>query len=268
MRAKDRGSTSQAARRTRSRKAAENSTTLRKSGLGSGKQLKRASRERSILVAASAVLLVIIVLTASFFLVFIDRGFYDKSFGKYGTYSSLGVDGPRKIIDYLINYFTSESTKINEVQQLTLFTDKEQAHLADVQHIIVFVKYLGIVCLIALILVIVRLWLRFHTEYEKYVYKAMLIAGIGVIAVIIMLFLLSINFPSFFDSFHRLLFPQGNYTFSQDSLLITLFPQAFFQDFARKMLIHAAVMGIILIFLGASPALTFRNPRRDKMRRA
>jgi integral membrane protein (TIGR01906 family) len=204
--------------------------------------------KEQIITIASIILIIIIVLVLSFFLTFINRKFYDKSFASYGTYVTLGVEGSRLIVDNLINYLTSENTEINEVKQLTLFTPKEQSHLADVQRLVVTLKYVGIAALV-LLGIFIFLLMKIK-RYEKKLSRILIISGIGVIAIIIILFLLSSNFPAFFETFHKILFPQGNYTFSGDSLLITLFPQQFFEGFARKMLTEAALIGVMLIVLG------------------
>jgi len=221
--------------------------------------------KEKIITIASIILIIIVVLILSFFLTFINKKFYDKSFQSYGTYAVLGIDGPRLIVDNLINYLTSETTEINKVQQLTLFTEKEQSHLADVQKLIVTLKYIGIAALVLLGLCVWQLMKI--KKYEKTLSKIMIISGIGIIAIIAILFLLSSNFPIFFDSFHKLLFPQGNYTFPSDSLLITLFPEQFFSDFASKMLIEAAIIGSVLILIGIGINIFMQKKKAEKAKK-
>ncbi|MCC7574651.1 DUF1461 domain-containing protein [Candidatus Woesearchaeota archaeon] len=58
-----------------------------------------------------------------------------------------------------------------------------------------------------------------------------------------------INFSFSFDAFHRIFFPQGNWLFSADSLLITLFPQTFFLNMAKKIFITNTLFISLLILI-------------------
>jgi integral membrane protein (TIGR01906 family) len=218
------------------------------------------SPEQKILVIISIILLVFILLAASFFMVFFDRSFYDKEFKKYGQYDELGIVGVQKTVDYLINYLTSENTEINEIKEFVGFTPEEKAHLIDVKRIINSVKWIGIISFILLIAAIIRLYTL--KDFGNNIRRILVIGSVSALAVLIILFVISLNFPTFFEGFHRLLFPQGNYTFPADYLLIKLFPEALFRDYARKMFFHIGILSLILFFLGSSLALAFNNPRR------
>jgi len=226
--------------------------------------------EHKTLTVLSTALLVIVVFVASFFFVFVDRNFYDKSFINYGAYEKIGVDGVRSTVDQLINYLTSETTEINEVKELMVFTENERSHLQDVQHRIVFLKYLGILSIVALIIIIFRIrykskqWNSFAPALKKIFFYS----AISAFALIVLLFLLSLSFPAFFEAFHKVLFPAGNYAFPSDSLLITMFPEKFFQDYAMKMLFHSAVLSLILLFLSSPSAFAFNNTRGHKVRKS
>ncbi|MBW2991108.1 DUF1461 domain-containing protein [Candidatus Woesearchaeota archaeon] len=218
-------------------------------------------REQKTLVILSIILIVFILFSASFFMVLIDRGFYNKAFEKYGVYEELGVLGVRNTFDYLINYLTSENTEINKIKDLSIFLPEERAHLEDVRNIISWIKALGIASLVLLFVFIMRLG-TFKDSRQSYK-RILVYGGLTTLAFLAIIFVLSLNFPSFFDVFHKILFPQGNYMFPAHYLLIKLFPQEIFRDFARKMLFHTAILSLILLFLGSSSALAIRNTRRN-----
>lgn len=217
--------------------------------------------EQKILVIFSIVLLVLIIFSASFFMVFFNRSFYDKEFKKYGQYDELGTMGVQKTVDYLINYLTSENTEIVTVQELNAFAPEEKNHLTDVRNIIHWVKIIGIASLILLIGAIIRL--SRLKDFRLSLKRIFIYSSISTFSVLVILFVISLNFPSFFEGFHKLLFPQGNYTFPSNYLLIKLFPEAFFNDYARQMFFHTLIMSLIFFFLGSSSAFTLRNTRRD-----
>jgi len=215
-------------------------------------------KEQKILVILSIILMVFILFSASFFMVFFDRSFYDKSIEKQGVYDELGVLGVRNTIDYLINYLTSENTEINEIVG---FTPEEKAHLADVKKIIIWLKALSISALVLLIILILRL--SALKDFKSNLRRISVYGSLITLALVAIIFVLSLNFPAFFEGFHRLLFPQGNYTFPAHYLLIKLFPQGFFIDYSRKMFFHTIILSLIFLFLGSSSALAVRNPRRN-----
>jgi uncharacterized membrane protein len=53
--------------------------------------------------------------------------------------------------------------------------------------------------------------------------------------------LLLIDFSRTFEEFHQLFFPQGNYSFSYDSILITTYPESFF------VALSLCILGLFLI---------------------
>ena len=225
------------------------------------KKKKKQFHEQKILVIASIIFLVLIIFSASFFMVFFNRSFYNKEFKKYGQYDELGTMGVQKTVDYLINYLTSESTEIETVQELNAFAPEEKTHLADVRQIIHWVKIIGIASLILLIGAIIRL--SRLKDFRPSLKRIFVYGSISTFAVLVILFIISLNFPSFFEGFHKLLFPQGNYTFPADYLLIKLFPEGFFNDYARQMFFHTLIMSLIFFFLGSSSAFTIRNTRSN-----
>jgi len=216
--------------------------------------------EKKILVIISIALLVFLIFNAAFFMVLFDKSFYDKGFQKYGQYDELGVMGVRRVIDNLINYLTSESSDISKIEAFIGFTPDEKAHLVDVRNLIHQFKVLGIIALVLFLLILIRL--NMLRDLKPGARKILIYGTITTLGLLLVIFLLSLNFPSFFEGFHKALFPQGNYTFPADYLLIKLFPQQFFQDYAKKMFFHTALMSLILLFLGSSSALALNNPRR------
>ncbi|MBN2459349.1 DUF1461 domain-containing protein [Candidatus Woesearchaeota archaeon] len=216
--------------------------------------------EQKILVIISIALLVLIVFSASFFLVLFDKSFYDKEFEKYGQYDELGVQGVRNTVDYLINYLTSENRDADSQERLSIFLPEERSHLEDVHRLISWVKFVAIGSFLIVPLFIFRL--SRLQGFKDNLRRMLIYSGISSLAVLLIVFLLSLNFPAFFEGFHRVLFPQGNYSFPEHYLLIKLFPEAFFNDYAKKIFFHVIIISLILLFLGSSSALSFRNPRR------
>ena len=58
-----------------------------------------------------------------------------------------------------------------------------------------------------------------------------------------------VDFNSFFAAFHGVFFPQGNWTFSSESLLICMYPTAFWMAMGGLWLATTVVASIIFLFL-------------------
>ena len=59
-----------------------------------------------------------------------------------------------------------------------------------------------------------------------------------------------VGFNTLFTWFHKIFFPQGNWQFSSDSLLIQTFPIEFFVSISVKIFLLAFIFGIVFIVVG------------------
>lgn len=72
------------------------------------------------------------------------------------------------------------------------------------------------------------------------------------------------DFRGFFSAFHAVFFPQGNWTFDVNSLLITLYPQEFWVALGALWLAVTLIVAIIFFALGVRS----RKPKADRPRSA
>jgi integral membrane protein (TIGR01906 family) len=70
-----------------------------------------------------------------------------------------------------------------------------------------------------------------------------------------------VGFNTLFTWFHKIFFPQGNWMFDADSLLIQTFPIEFFVSMSVKIFILALVFGIVFIVVGKYMKHDFHNKR-------
>ncbi|MCI2242066.1 DUF1461 domain-containing protein [Adlercreutzia sp. JBNU-10] len=81
--------------------------------------------------------------------------------------------------------------------------------------------------------------------------KALMAAPALVIAAFAVLGLWgALDFNGLFGAFHAVLFPQGNWTFSWDSLLISMYPLAFWMGMAGTWLIATGCVAILSLVAG------------------
>lgn len=87
---------------------------------------------------------------------------------------------------------------------------------------------------------------------KKQLYPSLFRSASTVLLTILLLGLVSLLFfPYFFDAFHRLLFPQGNWAFPEGSLLIAIFPELFWKLMLGSIVLLLGLVALVYWLLGA-----------------
>ena len=73
--------------------------------------------------------------------------------------------------------------------------------------------------------------------------------ALGLVALAVYAFL---DFNSFFTAFHKIFFPQGNWTFSASSLLITMYPEGFWVGMGIIWVASSLVCALVIFALGSA----------------
>lgn len=95
---------------------------------------------------------------------------------------------------------------------------------------------------------------------RKLLPKMLFYGGISIVSVMGLILLFALfSFNSSFTFFHKLFFPQGNWQFPMDSLLIQTFPGEFFVSISAVIFILAILIGIIFIVIGKSSQRWFQK---------
>lgn len=123
-----------------------------------------------------------------------------------------------------------------EIANIRGITENESKHMFDVRKLIVIGSFL------LLGLSILLLWLWEHIEHRIVV----LLSPLAFFTFIIPAIGYS-HFDIVFEWFHKLFFPQGNYTFPLNSVLITTYPAEFFASMSS--LIISYTLGMAILFL-------------------
>lgn len=110
------------------------------------------------------------------------------------------------------------------------FSVEEFKHLQDVHKIIA-----GFYVVSAAIIIISRQRKK-RMNRRGYIVAATVVGTVTVIAALL--------FPFFFNTFHQVFFPQGNYTFPVNSLLIQAFPLPFW--FLNFLILQIGVIALLL----------------------
>ena len=137
------------------------------------------------------------------------------------------------------------------------YTVAERSHLDDVARVMngvdIFFYLSGIV----------TLFLLFYVWKDKeQLQKALRYGGTATVTFIaVILVAILIGFEGVFTVFHLLFFPQGNWQFTADSLLIQTFPLDFFMMMGRRIFVLALVFGVM--FIGTS----YLMKKKDEMKK-
>lgn len=125
------------------------------------------------------------------------------------------------------------------------YTSSELSHLKDVQNIMKMMDYLFYFSLLVCTLIV-----TFYRKKKEKLSKLFLYGGSVTVTLVILILLSSlISFNVVFTLFHRIFFPQGNWTFPAESLLIQIFPEGFFMKTGRIIFLMTLFLGSIFITL-------------------
>ncbi len=145
------------------------------------------------------------------------------------------TENQQQVIDYLQND-----------APLTLpYTAEERSHLEDVKDVMNVVDYFfyGIA-----LVVLGTLFLFRH--YQKDFHQLLWYSGLTTIGIILLIGILSLlSFNGLFTLFHQLFFPQGNWQFPAESLLIQTFPLDFFITISSRIFLTTLILGSLFILL-------------------
>lgn len=145
------------------------------------------------------------------------------------------TENQQHVIDYLQN----------DAPLRLLYTVDELSHLEDVNEVMNGIDYLfyGITLVVIGTLIIFR-------HDKEYLHQLLWYSGLTAVGIILLVGLLSLlSFNGLFTLFHQLFFPQGNWQFPIDSLLIQTFSLDFFITISSRIFLTTLILGSLFILL-------------------
>lgn len=135
---------------------------------------------------------------------------------------------------------------LDEKEGLEGFTAGEISHLEDVKKVMKFADYLFYILFLMLSLI-----LTYNRKDKKFTLRLLKFGGIGTIVFVLLILIFTlVSFNFSFTVFHKIFFPQGNWTFPFDSKLIQTFPLEFFIEVSRNMFVLSLVLGVLIVGIG------------------
>jgi len=136
------------------------------------------------------------------------------------------------------------------------FTANEIGHMEDVRELLKNILILFIISMAGFLILFIILIFTDKKNSLRKMGPVFLWASTIVLVLFLALYIMSLNFSYLFEKFHTVFFPQGNYMFSADSLLLTLFPFRFFYQYFLRLIICSsigaavsAIIGIVFIII-------------------
>jgi len=137
----------------------------------------------------------------------------------------------QEVLSYLL---LTDNSGFIKIESFTLF---EKRHLLDVKILLNNIQQifiLGVVLSLAVLFI-------FHDRIKSLFYRMFFIF---VIFGSILLLLILIDFPYFFEALHPYFFTEGSWLFNKESHIIILFPIIYFQQFS---IIYIVMLGILFV---------------------
>ncbi len=154
-----------------------------------------------------------------------------------------------KITLAVVDLNSSQQNTFNYLQtkaDLTLnYTYSEVSHLQDVRTVMH-----GATVVFYFLILISTLIITYSRNNKELLHKFFKYGGLAaIVSLSFILFLFVINFNFLFILFHKIFFPQGNWIFPSNSLLIQTFPLSFFIKIGLSIFLQTFLYGIGFLVL-------------------
>jgi len=207
--------------------------------------------KKGLIVINSIFLIIIILFTPLSYYVF-NLDFYLKLYESNGVFSNLNKEDIVTLTRNLFIFFKygKPLQRINLKSNINFFTSNEINHLKDVRILLSKIFILYYASIILIIIFTAFLIERDIFKFIKNIGYISVISSTIVILILVFFYLFGQRFDELFENFHLTFFPQGNYAFPQNSLIITLFPFGFFYDFFKRLVLSSLIMSVSFLTVG------------------
>ncbi|MBI2655556.1 DUF1461 domain-containing protein [Candidatus Woesearchaeota archaeon] len=214
--------------------------------------MKLISFAKFLLVLIIPLMLFLIVLNITGF----DDLFYKEKFDEYNVEEN--VPKADSLHQKVMGFIKGDSNDLPSE-----FNEKEKQHLRDVRKLIGFgtvVMYILVILFIGL-LAFSAFTLKASTYINKFVGKVLLFGGLLTLGLALLVFvLISADFDSSFESFHKMLFEYGTYSFdASKEMIVNLYPEQLFMDLGIRISKHIIITSSLIALAGVF--LLFKSKR-------
>jgi len=138
----------------------------------------------------------------------------------------------------------------NSLSTLNL-TPQETSHMQDVKNLFENIEFLFVFFATFTLSVMFFFLIKDRKKYREFIVDYLFFGGLLTLAIIILVLIFSyLGFYFVFEAFHKIFFANGNYTFSDQSTLIKLFPGQFFYDALTRIIIFSGIFSVFFAVTG------------------
>ena len=166
-----------------------------------------------------------------------DAGFYHDAFLKYGVYERVPFDADSALLDIISFLRGGELTS-------SVFSETEFLHLLDVRNLFFY----GEIIFYA-ISILFLFWIGFLFFRRHYALIFYLFFYGGLFSILLFSLFTLLPFSSIFLNFHLASFSNDYWILPSDSSLVLLFPQEFFFDFYRIILLYSFIWSFLFLVI-------------------
>ena len=203
------------------------------------------SKIKKTFLVLLSLLFVPLIILFSFNLFVFNEKYYEKEFVKTGVYEKYQKEDVKNAVDELFGYFKDKNDLKTQ-----FFNQKEKEHLKDVKNIIQKIINLFYFVLVASTAAII--YFLIHKKYFE-IGKILMRGSIfSILTVITFLSFSIMSFSSSFYLFHVTFFKNNLWMLNPETdNLINLFPEQFFFDIMKEILVASFSISILFLILGA-----------------
>jgi len=118
-------------------------------------------------------------------------------------------------------------------------------------------------CCLAIFLILALILYLITKKIYKFLRGISLIflisSSVFILFILLLYFFGNNFFELFFEKFHLIFFPQGNWAFPEGSLIITIFPFGFFYDFFFKLILNSLIIALVLFACGIAGVIVTKK---------
>jgi integral membrane protein (TIGR01906 family) len=135
-------------------------------------------------------------------------------------------------------------------EQRVILTDQEASHMNDVETVMKGVSAILLSSILVLFFILLRQYQMHQLSFDWLSSSLRQASLVSVLSLIIIFLATAFAWQFFFEAFHHIFFPQGNWQFPADSTLIQLFPETFWMKaFALLFLLPNLEIFLLLFML-------------------
>ena len=177
----------------------------------------------------------------------LDSSFYTEKFSEYKVYYN--INNAQSLHEKVMNFINGKNNEIPDS-----FNQREKEHLWDVRNLIKssrIILYI-LIALFASFLIVLGITLKVKGYVINLIGKILLYGGIlTIILAASVIIFINMDFSSTFESFHRLFFKEGSYSFNPGSeIIVNLYPEGLFRDLGIRISKYILIVSIIIALIG------------------